>query len=82
LKQEKRQGADMRIDAVGLNRPLSRMQAPIKKVAGVTKPLTMAVTELSEDMPAPEEAETVRGRPHDKPNNRLDTLGSEVDVWV
>jgi hypothetical protein len=82
LKQEKRQGADMRIDAVGLNRPLSRMQGPIKKVAGVTKPLTMAVTELSEDMPAPEEAETVRGRPHEKPNNRLDTLGSEVDVWV
>jgi len=82
LKQEKKQGADMRIDAVGLNRPLSRMQGPIKKVAGVTKPLTMAVTELSEDMPAPEEAETVRGRPHDKPNNRLDTLGSEVDVWV
>jgi len=72
----------MKIDAVGLNRPLSRMQGPIKKVAGVTKPLTMAVTELSEDMPAPEEAETVRGRPHDKPNNRLDTLGSEVDVWV
>jgi hypothetical protein len=82
LKQEKRQGADMRIDAVGLNRPLSRMQGPIKKVAGVNKPLTMAVTELSLDMPAPEEAETVRGRPHDKPNNRLDTLGSEVDVWV
>ena len=82
MKQEKRQGADMKIDAVGLNRPLSRMQGPIKKVAGVTKPLTMAVTELSEDMPAPEEAETVRGRPHDKPNNRLDTLGSEVDVWV
>jgi len=82
LKQEKKQGADMRIDAVGLNRPLSRMQGPIKKVAGVTKPLTMAVTELSEDMPAPEEAETVRARPHDKPNNRLDTLGSEVDVWV
>ena len=72
----------MRIDAVGLNRPLSRMQGPIKKVAGVTKPLTMAVTELSEDMPAPDESEIVRGRPHDKPNNRLDTLGSEVDVWV
>jgi hypothetical protein len=72
----------MRIDAVGLNRPLSRMQGPIKKVSGVTKPLTMAVTELSEDMHAPEETETVRGRTHDKPNNRLDTLGSEVDVWV
>lgn len=72
----------MRIDAVGLNRPLSRMQGAIKKVSGVTKPLTMAVNELSEDMPAPEETETVRGKSHDKPNNRLDTLGSEVDVWV
>ena len=72
----------MRIDAVGLNRPLSRMQGAIKKVSGVTKPLTMAVTELSEDMPTSEETETVRGKPHYKPNNRLDTLGSEVDVWV
>jgi hypothetical protein len=33
-------------------------------------------------MHTPDESETVRGRPHDKPNNRLDTLGSEVDVWV
>ena len=71
----------MRIDGVSLNRPLNRAQGAIKKLSGVSKPLTMAVEELPQDaMPA--EAETVRGRAHDKPNNRLDTLGSEVDVWV
>ena len=31
----------------------------MQDMAGVTKPLTMAVTELSEDMPAPEEAELI-----------------------
>ena len=71
----------MRIDGVSLNRPLNRAQGAIKKVSGVSKPLTMAVEELPQDV-VPKEAETVRGRAHDKPNNRLDTLGSEVDVWV
>jgi len=71
----------MRIDGVSLNRPLNRAQGAIKKVSGVSKPLTMAVEELPNDV-MPTEAETVRGRSHDKPNNRLDTLGSEVDVWV
>ena len=72
----------MRIDGVSLNRPLNRAQGAIKKVSSVTKPLTMAVEELPPDANSPSETETVRGRPHDKPNNRLDTLGSEVDVWV
>ena len=72
----------MRIDAVNMNRPLNRAQGAIKKVAGVAKPLTMAVTELPEDGPQPADTDTVRGKAHDKPNNRLDTLGSEVDVWV
>jgi hypothetical protein len=71
----------MRIDGVSLNRPLNRAQGAIKKVSGVSKPLTMAVEELPQDV-MPAEAETVRGRPNGKPNNRLDTLGSEVDVWV
>jgi len=64
-----------------LNRPLNRAQGAIKKVSGVSKPLTMAVEELPQDV-MPAEAETVRGRPNGKSNNRLDTLGSEVDVWV
>jgi hypothetical protein len=71
----------MRIDGVSLNRPLNRAQGAIKKVSGVNKPLTMAVEELPNDV-MPTEAETVRGRPNDTPNNRLDTLGSEVDVWA
>ena len=71
----------MRIDGVSLNRPLNRAQGTIKKVSGVSKPLTMAVEELPHnDLPA--ETETVRGRPTAKQNNRLDTLGSEVDVWA
>ena len=72
----------MRIDAVNMNRPLNRAQGAIKKVAAVAKPMTMALTELPEDGPALADKEMVRGRPHDKPNHRLDTLGSEVDVWV
>jgi len=71
----------MRIDGVSLNRPLNRAQGAIKKVSGVNKPLTMALEELPHNA-LPAETEAVRGRPHDKPNNRLDTLGSEVDVWV
>jgi len=72
----------MRIDGVSLNRPLNRAQGAIKKVGSVAKPLTMAVTDLPQAGPQPADAETVRGKAHDKPNNRLDTLGSEVDVWV
>ena len=72
----------MRIDAVNMNRPLNRAQGATKKVAGVAKPLTMAVTELPEDGQPLAESDTVRGKAHGKPNHRLDTLGSEVDVWV
>lgn len=72
----------MRIDGVSLNRPLNRAQGAIKKISGVTKPLTMAVDELPPEAATQPETDAVRGRPHDKPNNRLDTLGSEVDVWV
>ena len=72
----------MRIDGVSLNRPLNRAQGAIKKISGVTKPLTMAVDELPPEAATKPETDAVRGRPHDKPNNRLDTLGSEVDVWV
>lgn len=72
----------MRIDGVSLNRPLNRAQGAIKKVSGVTKPLTMAVDELPPEAATQPETDAVRGRSHDKPNNRLDTLGSEVDVWV
>lgn len=72
----------MRIDGVSLNRPLNRAQGAIKKVSGVSKPLTMAVEELPQDAVSQGETDAVRGRPHDKPNNRLDTLGGEVDVWV
>jgi len=71
----------MRIDAVGLNRPLNRMQGPIKKVAGVAKPLTMALTEMDES-PFPEAAETLRGKTNGMSKHSLDTLGSQVDVWV
>ena len=71
----------MRIDAVGLNRPLNRMQGPIKKVAGVAKPLTMALTEMDESS-LPEEAGDVRGTPNTAPKNAIDTLGSQVDVWA
>lgn len=72
----------MRIDAVSLNRPLNRAQGAIKKVSGVTKPLTMAVDEMPQEAGLQAETKTVRGHPHDKPNNRLDAMGSEVDVWV
>jgi hypothetical protein len=81
MKTGQKQGGLMRIDAVGLNRPLNRAQGSIKKIAGIRKPLTMAVPELPEDAPAVEPQPTV-ARAEKKPSNRLDTLGSEVDVWV
>ena len=62
----------MRIDGVSLNRPLNRAQGTIKKVSGVSKPLTMAVEELPHnDLPA--ETETVRG---------ADLTLSKITDWI
>ena len=71
----------MRINAVGLNRPLNRTQGSIKKIEGVRKPLTMAITELPDDAPAVD-TQPAPSRSDKKPSSRLDTLGSEVDVWA
>ena len=71
----------MRIGAVSMNSSINRAQSAIKKVSAISKPRTFAVDEVSDNLANIRDANT-ESHPSDGSKNRLDTLGSEVDVWV
>ena len=64
-----------------MNRPLNKAQGAIRKVSAVTQPLTMAIEEVSNypsiDAPVDNDKHSKK-----KSHGAVDTLGSEVDVWV
>ena len=71
----------MKISSVSMNRPLNKAQGAIRKVSAVTQPLTLAVDEVS-DYPAIDNSFENDKRSKKKSHGAVDTLGSEVDVWV
>ena len=71
----------MKISSVSMNRPLNKAQGAIRKVSAVTQPLTLAVDEVS-DYPAIDNSLENDKRSKKKSHGAVDTLGSEVDVWV
>jgi hypothetical protein len=71
----------MKISSVSMNRPLNKAQGAIRKVSAVTQPLTLAVDEVS-DYPAIDNFLENDKRSKKKSHGAVDTLGSEVDVWV
>ena len=71
----------MKISSVSMNRPLNKAQGAIRKVSAVTQPLILAVDEVS-DYPALNTALENDKRSKNKSHGAVDTLGSEVDVWV
>ena len=74
---------DMKITSVSMNRPLSKAQGSIKKISPLMKPMTMAVGGLSnEDRLDEAEPDLPRPNRQSQHQNPIDTLGSEVDVWV
>ena len=71
----------MRIGAVSMNSSINRAQSAIKKVSAISKPRTFVVDEVSDNLANIRHANT-ESNASDGSKNRLDTLGSEVDVWV
>jgi len=71
----------MRIGAVSMNSTVNRAQTAIKKISAITKPRTFAVDEISDNLTNVGQIDR-ESHLHDGAKNRLDTLGSEVDVWV
>lgn len=71
----------MRIGAVSMNSSVNRTQTAIKKISAVSKPRTFAVDEVSDNLSNVGQIDR-ENHLHDGAKNRLDTLGSEVDVWV
>ena len=71
----------MRIGAVNMNSSVNRTQTAIKKISAISKPRTFAVDEVSDDLSNVGQIDR-ENHLHDGAKNRLDTLGSEVDVWV
>ena len=71
----------MRIGAVSMNSSVNRTQTAIKKISAISKPRTFAVDEVSDDLSNVGQIDR-ENHLHDGAKNRLDTLGSEVDVWV
>jgi hypothetical protein len=71
----------MKISSVSMNRPLNKAQGAIRKVSAVTQPLTLAVDEVS-DYPLLNAALENDKHSKNKSHGAIDTLGSEVDVWV
>ena len=71
----------MRIGAVGMNSTVNRAQTAIKKISAISKPRTFAVDEISDNLTNVGQIDR-ESHLHDGAKNRLDTLGSEVDVWV
>jgi len=71
----------MRIGAVSRNSSVNRTQTAIKKISAISKPRTFAVDEVSDNLSNVGQIDR-ENHLHDGAKNRLDTLGSEVDVWV
>jgi len=71
----------MRIGAVNMNSSVNRTQTAIKKISAISKPRTFAVDEVSDNLSNVGQIDR-ENHLHDGARNRLDTLGSEVDVWV
>lgn len=71
----------MRIGAVSMNSSVNRAQSAIKKISAIAKPRTFAVEEVSDHLSNAGQVER-ENHANKASNNRLDTLGSEVDVWV
>jgi hypothetical protein len=71
----------MRIGAVSMNSTVNRAQTAIKKISAISKPRTFAVDEVSDNLANAVRVES-EGSSNNASKNRLDTLGSEVDVWV
>jgi hypothetical protein len=71
----------MRIGAVNMNSSVNRTQTAIKKISAISKPRTFAVDEVSDNLSNVGQIDR-ESHLHDGAKNRLDTLGSEVDVWV
>ena len=72
----------MKITSVSINRPLNRAQATIKKTSAVSRPLTMVAEEIPESVPRSDMNSVELKTPKNKDPNAINTLGSEVDVWV
>ena len=73
----------MKITSVSMNRPLNKAQGTVKKISPLVKPSTMAVREVEEaGRPPDAEALGAKANGHGQRKTPLDTLGSEVDVWV
>ncbi len=73
----------MKITSVSMNRPLNKAQGAVKKISPLVKPSTMAVREVDGDGRAPDaEALVANANGHGQRKTPMDTLGSEVDVWV
>ncbi len=73
----------MKITSVSMNRPLSKAQGSIKKISPLKKPLTMAVGGVNHEERLEEaEPDLPRRNRQSQGQNPIDTLGSEVDVWV
>ena len=73
----------MKITSVSMNRPLNKAQGAVKKISPLVKPSTMAVREVNGDGRTPDDeglGATANG--HGQRKTPMDTLGSEVDVWV
>jgi len=71
----------MRIGAVSMNSSVNRTQTAIKKISAISKPRTFAVDEVFDNLSNVGQIDR-ENHLHDGAKNRLDTLGSEVDVWV
>ena len=71
----------MRIGAVSMNSSVNRTQTAIKKISAISKPRTFAVDEVSDNLANIGQTDR-ESHLHDGAKNSLDTLGSEVDVWV
>jgi len=73
----------MKITSVSMNRPLNKAQGAVKKISPLVKPSTMAVREVDGDGRPPDaEALGANANGHGQRKTPMDTLGSEVDVWV
>ena len=75
----------MKITSVSMNRPLNKAQGTVKKISPLVKPSTMAVREVDGDgdgRPPDAEALGAKANGHGQRKTPMDTLGSEVDVWV
>jgi hypothetical protein len=77
------EGVDLKITSVSMNRPLSKAQGSIKKISPLMKPMTMAVGGVNhKDRLDEAEPDLPRPNRQSQHQNPIDTLGSEVDVWV